>query len=217
MVSSSFPLIRTLLNEYRKNSRKFILCLGAWSLAQAADVQSIEVSLSLCLRKQLLPNDTLLSMNELTPLSVTQLVVRLNLTQSQDLIYCDRDNRAHSQEWLVYSYLQTGQYKKSFDILKDLACSHQIHPLDNYYIPFIYGAQAYMVIETFFWTMYKKGSNREIFIRTINEVFAQINSTTIEMFNDMVSDSTFLPWREVLVRFGKVHFLLVNMSLVSRN
>lgn len=163
----------------------------------------------MCLRKQLLSNDTLLSMIELTPLSLSQLIVNFNLTQSQDIVYCDRDNRVHSQEWLVYSYLQTGQYNKSFNVLKDLVCSHQIYPLNNYYIPFVYGAQAYLVIETFFWTMYGNDSHRTLFIRTIDEVLAQMNSTTIEIFNDTGSDSVYILWREVLARFSKFHFLPV--------
>ena len=156
----------------------------------------------LCLKKQQ-SNYTQVNDSEISSLPLSQILDRLSLTDAQSLLFCDRDNRAHSQEWLVYSYLQTGQYNKSMNMLNDLVLSNYISPSDKYYLPFIYGGRAYLVINVFFWTMQEKQKNQEIFVQTITEVFADIDHTPIEMYDATTAEDPFYVWSEALVRFGK--------------
>jgi len=175
--------------------------IGSWSLAHAADIQSIQVSISLCLRKQQ-SSYTEFDLNKISSLTLANLITRLNQTQIDHLLYCDRDNRGHSQQWLVYTYLQTGQYSKSMTILNDLIVSDHFHPNDDNYYPrfiFIYRARAYVITNVFFWAMYNREKNQAIFIQTMNDVFVDFNSSSIEELPD---DSSFI-WNEVVMRFGK--------------
>jgi hypothetical protein len=181
---------------------KYFICLGAWSLAQTADARSIEVSLLLCIIKQQELNYTQIINNEISSLRLSNLFTQLNLSQSQNLLYCDRDNRAHSQEWLVYSYLQTGRYRRSINVLGDLILSNQISSFDNYYLPFIYGSRASIVTNVFFWAMYKKENNQAIFVQTINEILVGMDSNPIQILTDNLTDNSFLVRKEIVARFG---------------
>lgn len=170
-----------------------------------ADAKAIEVSLLLCIKKQQL-NNILFNISDNSPLTLSILIRRFNLTQSQNLLYCDQDNRVHSQEWLVYSYIQTGQYKKSINELRNLVLSNQIYPFNDYYLPFIYGSQAYIVTSIFFWAMYDKENNRDIFIQSMNEMLIDMNSNSIHSFNENIS---YILWREALARYCKFYIFLI--------
>jgi hypothetical protein len=186
---------------------KKLICLGAWSLAQTADARSIEVSLLLCIIKLQELNYTQLITNETWSLTLSNVISRLNLSQSQSLLYCDRDNRAHSQDWLVSSYLQTGRYARSINVLDDLILSNQISPFDNYYLPYFYGSRAFIVSNVFFWAMYEKEKNQAIFVRTINEILVGMDSNPIQILTNNLTDSSFLAWREIVARFGMSYIL----------
>lgn len=146
------------------------------------------------------PNYTQFDLNYISSLPVANIIIRLNQTQVENLLFCDRDNRAHSQQWLVYTYLQTGQYNKSMSLLNDLIQSNQIYSTD-YYLPYTYRARAYIITNIFFWAMYDKEKNQDLFLRTINEVLAGINSSSIEQFRENIGDV----WQEAGIRFGKFY------------
>lgn len=179
--------------------------IGSWSLAQLADVRAIEVSLSLCLRKQQ-SNYTQFDRDHIFSFSLSHLMTYLNRTQIDYLLTCDCDNRAHSQQWLVYTYLQTGQFRKSLNILNDLIESNNIYTIDKYYLPFVYRARAYMITNIFFWAMYEKEKNHDVFLEAINQIFVGINSSSIE---ELGEDFDFA-WPEVVIRFGKLNIYSMN-------
>jgi len=133
---------------------------------------------------------------------LSNIVSHLNLTQSEVLLACDRENRAHSQQWLVYSYLQTGKYRKSVNVLTDLVLSHEIYSFDNYYLPYIYGARAFIVIHVFFWSMYEKENNQDIFNRTMDEILVKMDSNPIRILTDNMTDNSSFQENEILARFG---------------
>jgi hypothetical protein len=190
-----------IYDSFLKIILKLVIYLGAWSLAQVSDAKSIEVSLILCLIKQEL-NHTQFLTNELSPTMLSNIVSHLNLTQSELLLACDRENRAHSQQWLVYSYLQTGKYRKSVNVLTDLVLSNEIYPFDNYYLPYIYGARAFLVIHVFFWSMYEKENNQDIFTRTMDEILFKMDSNPIRILTDNMTDNSSFQENEILARFG---------------
>jgi hypothetical protein len=174
-------------------------------LAQKADERSIEVSLTLCMIKLYQSNDTQF-VNETLSMTVSELLARLDFSQSQGLLLCDRDNRAHSQKWLVYSYLQTGRYWMSVGVLKDLMLSYNISDPDNFYLPYVYNTRAFIVIDAFFWIMYDKQRNHARFLRSIDEIL--VDSQPIKILTDNTTTSSYSEQGEFLARFGMLYILV---------
>ena len=82
--------------------------------------------------------------------TLSELLTRLTVTEAQALIVCDSGNRSHSQEWLIYSYPQTGRYKMSMDVLNDLIQAHTMLPSKAEHVGHWYSVQGHRVIEGFF-------------------------------------------------------------------
>jgi hypothetical protein len=183
-----------LTNILRKEI--IFICLGIWSLAEMSDLRSIEVSLQLCFIEQ---QNTRINATSLT---LSELFTQLNSSQFDSLLYCDRDNRVHSQQWLVYSYLQRCEYKKSINTLSDLILSNRISPFDQYYLPYTYTARAYVISNIFFWAMYNTEKNQKIFDQTMDEILVQMDSNPIQILTDTNIDSTYFERYEAAARFG---------------
>lgn len=172
-----------------------------WSLAISADINSIQVSLVLCMKKQMI-NQTPNYTNNASVVSLMTYLVGLNLSQSQKLLYCDRDNRAHSQYWIAYTYLQTGQYCMATAVLGDLMLSHNISYPDNYFIPFGYIARGFIVTNVFFWVMYDKEKNQNSFASEMDKLLMKTDPHEIVALGDDASGGRFFVWSEASARLG---------------
>ena len=127
-------------------------------------------------------------------LTLTHLLAPLDVHQSHTLLFCDRSNRVHAQDWLVYAYMQRGRYDGSVAVLNDFLLSYNASSSDPFYLPLIYRARGFITIETFFWLMYNKKENQQQFVLSIDKIGLATDPSSIEYIDDLLSES--------LIRFG---------------
>ena len=213
--SFSFPYRHTLALTIYVN--KFRVAIGAWSLAQAADVQSIEVSLRLCMEKHLMLSQIQNSTDGSLNITLVEYLVQINSNQSRQLLFCDRDNRAHSQYWLAYSYLQTGQYCKAIRVINDLKLSNNVSYPDKYYLPFAYIARTFVVTNLYFWLMHDQETHRENMILAVDRVLVEMDPNPIEMLGDNLSEGGYFVWSEASARLGRSMFFIPSIRYLDQS
>ena len=168
--------------------------LGSWKLALQADESSVLASFVLCATKLL---------NRAIPLVSTQLEPFLGLfnttSQVSSFLVCDADNRAHSMEWLAFSRLQTGDWKGTVSLLRDLFTAHNRSVLQatRYYLPLAYATQARAIIELFFWFPYSP----QFMSRTQELLVLNGTQALLAIGND--DQNPYNAWREAGVRFSE--------------
>jgi hypothetical protein len=134
-------------------------------------------------------------------ISSTQLESVLNLfnnsNQTSLLLECDKENRAHSMEWLSYTRLQTGDWSGSIALLRDFFISNNLSTITPYhYFQFAYRTQARTIIELFFWFPY----NYQFLNRT-QQILA-LNGTQILIPIGINSTGWYPIWSEAGLRFS---------------
>lgn len=124
-------------------------------------------------------------MNRSVNVSSTQLQPYLNLltnsNQTALLHDCDRENRAHSSEWLAYFSLQLGDWPTNLALVQDLfMADNQSTITPDHYKQFAYRTRARSIIELFFWFPYKNqfvNLTQQILTLNVSQSFVPVNSS----------------------------------------
>lgn len=117
------------------------------------------------------------------------------------LFDCDRENRAHSSEWLSYTLLQIGDWSNSIGLIEDLfIANNQSTIAPDHYRQFAYRTRARAIVELFFWFPYK-----DQFVNLTQQILnLNVDQTFIPVENNM--QRWYPIWGDAGWRFGKSHF-----------
>ena len=174
-----------------QGEQTYFIVLGSWKRAGDADRSAIISSLSLC---------SIRVFNQTTGLSSEDINSVLNRSQTLnktiEFLNCDKENRAHSLEWLAYAAIQMGDWTNTVQRLQNAFISYQNHQNDRHYLYFVYRIRARTIVDLFFWYPYKT----EFFNRT-----NQLLNISILPMNLSVSDNEtrwYPMWSEAGLRFS---------------
>jgi hypothetical protein len=175
-----------------------LFLLGSWIRAVSADNSGIISSFALCATK-LLDQQILISSTQLEPV----LNLLNNSNQTSLLLDCDKENRAHSMEWLAYTRLQTGDWSGTIALLRDFFIANNRSTITpDHYFQFAYRTQARTIIELFFWFPYNYQ-----FVNRTQQVLA-LNVTQIFIPIGINSTRWYPIWSEAGLRFSNEEMIV---------
>lgn len=130
------------------------------------------------------------------------IISRFNTSNLTSLLFdCDRENRAHSLEWLSYTFLQIGDWSNSIALIEDLFVSdNQSTIVPDHYRQFAYRTRARAIIELFFWFPYSNqfiNLTQQILNLNVSQIFIPVGSNMQRWYPI---------WGEAGWRFSNSHF-----------
>ena len=125
------------------------------------------------------------------------------------LFDCDRENRAHSSEWLSYTLLQIGDWSNSTVQIADLfIANNQSTIVSDHYRQFAYRARARAIVELFFWFPYK-----DQFVQLTQQILnLNVSQTFIPVGNNV--QKWYPIWSEAGWRFSNSPILIFVRNII---
>jgi len=163
-------------------------------LAKISDETSVQVSLTLCLIKQLGYNTSV------TSTQLESALAQLNTTTKiASFVMCDAENRASSTEWLSFSCLQTGNWLGTLSRINDLYIAYNRSlSASNIYLSFAYRTRARAIVNLFYWFPYDIQ-----FIAETQEVQNLDGAIPFVSLGDNITEWN-LAWSEAGYRLSKI-------------
>jgi hypothetical protein len=174
-------------------------------LAKMSDEKSVQVSLTLCLIKQLGYNTSV------TSIQLESALAQLNnTTKVSSFLVCDAENRAASTEWLSFSCLQTGDWLGTLSPINDLYIAYnQSLSVSNLYLSSAYRTRARAIVNIFYWLPYNIQ-----FIDKAQEVQKLDEAIPFVSLGDNITEWN-LAWSEAGYRLSKIRLLyFINKKII---